>query len=131
LVCPSDITRRAATNFQSLFRNEQVSYFLGTDALPELVNTFLGGDRDIRGGTSATCGLAGNIQITAFQPPTWSSMAWSKTNHVGSGNILEGDGRVEQVSSKALGQLASRTLDNGQDNHALKPLSFGESAGGG
>ncbi len=127
LVCPGDITRSPATNFQTLLRNESVSYFIGTDALPALANTFLGGDRHIEGAfTPGSCGVAGNIQVTRFPPVSWSGMRWARTNHLGSGNILEGDGRVEQVSSSELGRLSSLTLDNGQDNHVLKPLLGGE-----
>lgn len=122
LVCPSD-DRTAATNFQGLFRNEAVSYFLGTDATPELFNTFLGGDRNTSGGRSGLCGRAGIIVITSYPPSVWATVGWSATNiHNGSGNVLLTDGRVEQTSSQTLGRLASRTLDNGLDNHALRPL---------
>jgi hypothetical protein len=123
LVCPSD-DRTATNSFQALARNESVSYFLGTDALPELFNTFLGGDRNINGGSAGSCGLAGAIEITRFPPNSWTSMNWGATNiHTGSGNILESDGHVEQVSPNGLGSLASRTLDSGQDNHGLFPGS--------
>jgi prepilin-type processing-associated H-X9-DG protein len=120
LICPSD-ERTITTNFQSLLRDESVSYFIGTDALPELFTTFLGGDRNISGGGVTTCGQAGSITVNGYPPASWGSMRWRTDIHAGSGNVLMSDGRVEPVSSKALGPLASTTLDAGQDNHSLIP----------
>ena len=91
LVCPSDKERRMAPDF-SAFGPENLSYFLGLEGDETIPESILGGDRNLttngvdvgpgqlRLGTNINAGFSGKI-------------------HNQAGNLLLGDGSVQQVTS--------------------------------
>lgn len=129
VICPSDTRqgndtqdRAEATNWLHLIRvggvqaNRFVSYFIGLDASEENPQTILGGDRNvttdvnaanlalIRNTTAATAGpLAYVIPVaTANNMPTAAAtraFGFTARTHDSAGNILLGDGSVQQVTS--------------------------------
>lgn len=120
LVCPSD-ERTPATGFLStnssqaagntFFKsNIYVSYFVGVTARDTLPESILGGDRNLSPGLTPRrdCGFSpsdgrGNdvtLQTNSDATPVcWSLLMHSKGNAAGAGNILLGDGSVQQCSS--------------------------------
>jgi prepilin-type N-terminal cleavage/methylation domain-containing protein len=122
LVCPSD-TKNPATNFWCAAGNEfdtnnetqvtnYLSYFIGGDAIDTQPQSILGGDRNI--GTDA--GNLGNPPTTMFAgygngsgssgntPNTpFGDWAWTSGDmHLKNGNVILGDGSVQQLSINAL-----------------------------
>ena len=128
LACPSD-NGRAPTNFVvNMRKNNNLSYFVGTHAKETDPDTFLSGDRDILGGSSATCVIAGNIPVTGFTDVSVLNARWSLTNHVNAGNLVWADGRAESTSNSSLRRgIVGPVLDVGLLNgHILKPYILGE-----
>ncbi len=93
LLCPSD-TRTAAASWAEL-QNENLSYFVGVDAMQNFPNSLLAGDRNV----SQSNGLETNTLQTGYA----DTVSWTPTNlHKNAGNILFSDGRVEQLNSAGL-----------------------------
>jgi type II secretory pathway pseudopilin PulG len=128
LVCPSD-TGRTPTNFAvNLRRNNNLSYFIGTHASNTVPDTLISGDRDIEGGSLGVCGLANNISLTQFDFPV-TSMKWSRTNHVNSGNVVMADGSAQLLSNTGLIRRIIGPIPEGPrplNRHVLKPYLQGE-----
>jgi type II secretory pathway pseudopilin PulG len=129
ILCPSDgqqagetAARQEATNFLHLVRvggvnaNRFVSYFVGLDASEENPQTILGGDRNISPDTSiaspvlvknTTAATAGPLSfpIPVAMANTMPVAAGTRNfgftmrTHDAAGNILLGDGSVQQVTS--------------------------------
>ncbi len=108
LTCPAD-ERQPAPNFGTL-RNTNVSYFVGADANENWPLSILGGDRNLaRGrtpkedyGFSKPNGEGNDVWIktnSAIDPICWSLKMHSHGDTNGAGNILLGDGSVQQLSS--------------------------------
>jgi prepilin-type N-terminal cleavage/methylation domain-containing protein/prepilin-type processing-associated H-X9-DG protein len=132
ILCPSDgqqagetVARKEATNFLHLVRtggtgaNAFVSYFVGLDASEENPQTILGGDRNVSADTSlATVVLLKNTTAASAGPTSFpipvamantmataagtKNFGFTSRTHDSSGNILLGDGSVQQVSSARL-----------------------------
>lgn len=100
LVCPAD-KRVPATNFTTDFNGAHVSYFIGLEANGTRPGAFLGGDRNI------TNGRAPINRILELQ--TNQNIGWTSELHHGSGNVLLGDGSVQQVTSPGVKQLLAGT----------------------
>src|SRR5262245_34688297 len=118
LFCPSDSAGtpakvEASAWSQILFTNnyqynKSVSYFVGTDAQEEQPQTLLSGDRNI----SPDVTIATPIQYPETTTPTKITKAlatgnavkigWLKTTHVEAGDLLFGDGHVDQDSTGRL-----------------------------
>jgi hypothetical protein len=117
LVCPSDDIS-AAQNFNSTnskpaagtFGNAFVSYFVGMYASENYPQSIMGGDRNLCASTGdanfSSYGYASTtpklITLLTNQNPVktcWSLKLHSAGNNVGAGNVLIGDGSVQQVSS--------------------------------
>ena len=94
LLCPAD-TRTAASNFGEL-RDWNIGYFVGLDARGEDSKSILTGDRNI---TNDLPGKARILFLTTNQP-----VDWRKEIHQHWGNLLPGDGTVQQVDSAGLQQ---------------------------
>jgi competence protein ComGC len=112
LRCPSD-ERHTGTNFVS---NTNFSFFVGVSANASQPRSLLAGDRNLGGGAtpdreygfSPESGQGNDVAIqTNAQagPVCWSLKMHSRGNSAGAGNILVGDGRVQQVST-----LSFRTI---------------------
>jgi len=129
ILCPSDgqqagetAARQEATNFLHLVRtggvnaNRFVSYFVGLDASEENPQTILGGDRNVSPDTSiaspvlvknTTAATAGPLSfpIPVAMANTMATAAGTRNfgftmrTHDSAGNILLGDGSVQQVTS--------------------------------
>jgi prepilin-type processing-associated H-X9-DG protein len=83
LKCPVDHRRTAATNFTDL-HNGNVSYFINAEAEPGDSQSILVGDANL-------ARIASRIQIAER-----GTLAWNAEMHHLSGNVLFGDGHVEQ-----------------------------------
>ena len=92
LVCPTD-TRTAVANFTEL-RDGNISYFVGLDASQTNTQSVVSGDRNI------TNGLSDNARILFLA--TNSPVGWTKQMHNHSGDIVFGDGHVDQLSDNRL-----------------------------
>ena len=110
--CPSDGSRYTASNTWvgvqrlALANNQKVpSYFLGTTATEEQPQSILGGDRNVTNGSTEAL-LAGKHVIFAnpdangaIAVATLNKIGYTSAIHQNAGNILLGDGSVQQVSS--------------------------------
>jgi competence protein ComGC len=92
LVCPAD-TRMPASHFSEL-RDGNISYFVGLDASQTNPQSILTGDRNI------TNGSPGNDRILFLT--TNQQVGWTSDIHQHAGNVVLGDGSVQQVSSTRL-----------------------------
>ena len=121
LICPSDERQpagefiggpqtgssRDASDFKD---NRTLSYFVGLSADGSQPQSLLAGDRNLGGGTkprsdygfSPESGKGNDVAIQTNSktgPVCWSLKVHSAGNSAGAGNILLGDGSVEQVTS--------------------------------
>jgi len=108
LLCPSD-ERNPANTFTN-FANSNLSYFVGVSAKDTQPDSLLGGDRNLGAGTkpgrdygfSPESGQGNDVAIQTNSqtgPVCWSLKMHSRGNSDGAGNILLGDGSVQQVST--------------------------------
>lgn len=104
LLCPADKRRVAAaafapaTNLPSQFifsGNHQLSYFLGLHASETMPQSILAGDRNLT--TNGTPVAPGRHVF-----PAGTRFGFTAELHIQSGNLLLGDGSVQQVSSGSL-----------------------------
>jgi len=91
LVCPVD-RRSAAKNWRDL-RNTNLSYFVSIDSKLNVSKSLLAGDRNI----SRT-----GLELSNVLERTYSDVQWTTNLHNAKGNLLFGDGRVEQVNNERL-----------------------------
>jgi len=132
LFCPSDsggtpAKVEAASFNQVLYTNnyqynKSISYFIGTDAQEEQPQTILSGDRNISPDvTIATPVLYNNAttstKITkALGTGNAVKIGWTKVTHVEAGDMLFGDGHVDQNSTGRLREaLRDVFLNTGLD----------------
>jgi prepilin-type N-terminal cleavage/methylation domain-containing protein/prepilin-type processing-associated H-X9-DG protein len=121
--CPSDSdtpSKVVAPNFLAVLYtntyqyNKSISYFLGTAAAEEQPQSILGGDRnislDITAAKIVTEGQAttGKTSLALKDVPANSKIGYNASIHGSAGNILLGDGSVQQVTS---GRLATSVRD--------------------
>lgn len=116
LVCPQDRKRAPVkTNswahlmspVQMTTRDRMVSYFIGTSAREDLPQSILGGDRNLAGGPFGPDTNTPPSQIALRVPLTTGRASFNATVytpdiHRQAGNLLLGDGSVQQVSSGRL-----------------------------
>jgi prepilin-type N-terminal cleavage/methylation domain-containing protein len=102
LVCPADANRVAATNFTTDFNNSKISYFVGLDAVDTSPQTFLSGDDNF-----AVDGVP--VKSGLLELSTNVSISWTAARHKYAGNILLGDGSVQQVDTKGLQNALQQT----------------------
>jgi competence protein ComGC len=101
LSCPTDIARQPALNF-GLFKNDNLSYFIGVTAGYDKPNSILSGDRNI------TNDLAGNPSI--LRGSSAYPVRWTEELHRKKGNILLADAHVQEVNHWSDGQLLTGDL---------------------
>jgi hypothetical protein len=98
MFCPSDTKRKAAESFSNGFDNRTLSYFIGIDANDNFPTMLQAGDRNLSDNDQMQRGL--------FARSTNHSVRWTKDMHnaesSAGGNILMGDGSVQQVTTKSL-----------------------------
>ena len=130
VVCPSDQRPTIPTNtWAGVMRmNVQAmlkvpSYFLGTTATEEQPQSILGGDRNLTNalGESALAGkhvvFAGSEANGVILPATLAKIGYTGTIHQNAGNILLGDGSVQQVSSgRVRDQIRDAAAASGAQN---------------
>jgi type II secretory pathway pseudopilin PulG len=116
LACPAD-ERKPANTFSNLVANTNISYFVGVSANDTHPQSLLGGDRNLGPGTtpdpeygfSPANGKGNDVIING--PVCWSLKMHSRGNPAGAGNILLGDGSVQQITSGSLnGNWVKNTL---------------------
>ena len=91
LFCGSDKKRKPAADFVD-FTSEDVSYFVSLTADETLPGTFLAGDRNLSvDGKGLPPGL---IKVT-----TNLALGWTEEMHNHQGNVVMGDGSVQQMSN--------------------------------
>ena len=96
LICPAD-SRTAATDFGSGFSNTNVSYFINADLHHVGPQMLLAGDRNIQ---DESLPLKGILIVTPRD-----DVSWSRELHNRTGNLLFGDGSVQQVNNFALREI--------------------------
>ena len=121
VICPSDNTggRLLATNFQSSFTSNSVSFFVNGDATENDPQMVMSGDCNVGNGTVSLTAPAGTMFGTDTQYPGGSPVIWSWTAtdlHQGAGNIQMADGSVQSVTISGL----KTALQNGT-NTVVKP----------
>ena len=97
--CPNDRTGIQPATFRDATNNSAFSYFLGLDASEEFPETILGGDSNLE--------LDGQrLRSTLVTLRTNANVQFDNSRHKdppsGAGNILFGDGSVQQVTSARL-----------------------------
>ena len=110
LVCPTDLTKHAATNWSNMRGDLNISYFVATSATEPRVHVIVGGDRNVTGG-------GGGLD------PSWSTFlgtsidaAWDSTMHKRAGILMMGDGSVQQQNTVTLRDHISAELAAGTTN---------------
>jgi len=101
LVCPADM-RAAAANFVRL-KNQNVSYFVGLDAVDTEPQRFLDGDRNISADNEPENGI---LKLVPGQ-----RVSWTETIHVNQGNLGLADGSVQQTSNTGLREALKNSGD--------------------
>lgn len=140
IICPSDTGRTIATNFNQILlstmtgansANKKVSYVVGYDALDTFPQMILSGDRNMTNnangsnpasysGPTSTDGAKvvrfGTNQVTTAA----AGAGYDKNTHQSSGNILLGDGSVQQVTGA---RLREQLKNSGND---LNEIAIGD-----
>ncbi len=93
LVCPSD-KRKTASNF-SVLSNANISYFVSLDAQSTFPQALLAGDRNLM--TNGVPVGSGLLELT-----TNLTVGWTAVMHKNTGNLVLGDGSVQQANSPRL-----------------------------
>lgn len=97
-ICPSDRERRAAGSWSDFTNNHFVSYALGFSATEETPQSILAADRNIR-----LDGAVLTNVILSF--PSNVVVTFDRRLHNEAGNLLMGDGGVQQVPSRNLSEF--------------------------
>ncbi len=94
LLCPADRERQAAKplTWAQITDNSHLSYFLGLDAREDNPQSILAGDRNLT--TNGAPVGPGRLLLT-----TNMLLGWTRAIHGDSGNLLLGDGSVQQTTS--------------------------------
>jgi prepilin-type N-terminal cleavage/methylation domain-containing protein len=115
LVCPSDSTRNAQTNFANLaYNNQNMSYFVCGDAAETYPQMILDGDRNIGIPNPATAQNSPAV-TTNTAGAQWTGAWWAWTSvdmHLRVGNIGMADGSAQQATVAGL-QTALGAATNG------------------
>ncbi|HEY5296739.1 MAG TPA: prepilin-type N-terminal cleavage/methylation domain-containing protein [Verrucomicrobiae bacterium] len=103
LLCPFDITRRAATNFETL-TDSNISYFFNADAVRNSsTNSILSGDRFLESNGRP-------VSSRLLVLTTNLNMSWTSGIHKSGGNVLLSDGSVQQTTSSSLPSIIRSQL---------------------
>lgn len=116
---------------QAAARDRAASYFISLNANEEQPQSILGGDRNIAGPpfslspTEAPSQVALRIPFrVATNQTAFASASWTAEIHQNAGNLLFGDGSVQQVASPAMrGALRNAALAGTNDLDFLWPAN--------
>ena len=100
LVCPAD-NRKAALIF-SVLSNVKISYFVGANAADTLPQSFQAGDRNLT--TNSVPLGTGLLDLT-----TNVTVGWTAALHKHSGNVVLGDGSVQQFTNARLQEQSAHS----------------------
>ncbi|MBL9175837.1 MAG: type II secretion system protein [Verrucomicrobiales bacterium] len=145
VACPSDSDTKVAPNFIALVMsngfkgNASVSYFLGITASEENPQTILSGDRNITNsvgstppnfdGASGTGTKGVKVIVKADnkgQAPN-NTLGYSSKIHQNAGNLLLGDGSVQQLTSGRLrDQVRDSLQSTGSEENWIFPYRTGQ-----
>ncbi len=140
LLCPSDTTRFPLKTktfaflmapAQNPVRDRAISYFIGTSANEEEPQSILGGDRNLAGGPFSADPNTPPSQValrlpwaTATNTAAMKSAVWTQAIHQGAGNLLLGDGSVQQVTSGRMrDQFRDAALSTDSDLNFIWPAN--------
>ena len=144
ILCPSDSKKKPAPSWASMLRsngntvtdpNKSVSYFVGTTANEEQPQSILGGDRNLTNGVGSTPaafdGGRGNttkgVKVIIAAPAgtpvrsVTTTAGYSGDVHQNAGNLLLGDGSVQQVTS---GRAREQLRDAGVATDSTQEFIF-------
>lgn len=97
--CPADKQREATRNWAEFTTNKFLSYTVGLSASADRPQTILSCDRNlVINGASVSNAL---VSLHAFRN---DKVIWDQRIHVNAGNVLLGDGSVQQVTSGRLSE---------------------------
>jgi prepilin-type N-terminal cleavage/methylation domain-containing protein/prepilin-type processing-associated H-X9-DG protein len=117
VMCPADdrvaavefVTNRMPNDLHAQYfqNNSNLSYFVGVSATTRSPRSLLAGDRNLGGGTvpnsdfgfSPASGEGNDVAIAITDPVSWSLKMHSDGKPAGAGNVLMGDGSVQQFST--------------------------------
>ena len=111
LLCPNDEHRTYATHFGAGFTDQNISYFLNVDSVPEDGSSVLCGDRNLTNQPS----VGGRLVVVS----KGANIGWTKEIHSRRGNLCFGDGRVDGVANG--GPLTTVRLPEGITNRLAIP----------
>lgn len=110
LVCPSDRTKRRASEFSSdrdkgyfnpSFQSSATSYLIGAHAMSMAPLSLLSGDRSLReDGVNGSCSV--NLGILSWMQLDGGYPGWTSDLHPAVGNLLLNDGSVHELSAPGL-----------------------------
>lgn len=135
VLCPSD-QRTEATTFAFAItgtaagqvpfnKNANVSYTVGYDAQETYPQMILGGDRNITNGTPARTTTATSQYVAlGTNHTTTVGAGWEKDIHQNQGNVVLGDGSVQQLSSSRLREALRNSGDPSGSATAGNRLGF-------
>ncbi len=140
VVCPSDERPTLKTNTWAYVANtgaagapaadkpKIVSYFVGLSANEETPQSILSGDRNLTNGTynldfKTAASYNKTIKVLATDANNATRLAWGYTDriHQTAGNLLLGDGSVQQVSSGRAREQVRDALQASGDSELLFP----------
>jgi hypothetical protein len=128
LVCPADPAKHTAEDFGSAsqggfvnagYRNNALSYWLGSDAQFHLPQSFLSGDRNIRIDSYSSCGSISVANLATYLS-SFSYDSWSNSIHGNWGHILHFDGRVSSFG-QFIPKEVRRLSDDNASAHMIMP----------
>jgi hypothetical protein len=111
LFCPADKRRTYATSFMSGFSDQNISYFLNVDAIPDNNTNLLCGDGNLTNQRSA-----GSRFVSIIKD---AHIGWTNEIHSKEGNLCFGDGAVDAVANG--GPLTIVKLPEGVTNRLAIP----------
>jgi len=140
LQCPDDRKRfQLKTNSiaflmapaQTAVRDRAISYFIGVSASEDYPGAIMGGDRNLAGSpfSADTNTLPSQVALriphaTATNLAAMNSAVWTKDIHQRAGNLLLGDGSVQQVSSGRMWeQFRDAATNSGTDLDFIWPAN--------
>jgi len=110
LLCPTDLTKWAGTNWTTLRGDLNISFFFSRNADATRAQDILMGDRNVTGGQGGS-------------EPSWSvylgtsiDAAWDGTLHVRKGNVAFTDGSVRKMNTPNLRDQMSLMFASGTTN---------------
>ncbi len=98
LFCPADKERTAARHFSQFTNNRFLSYTVGLSAKDDRPQSVLAGDRNLLLDGAPLSNVVVSVRSNA-------NVAFDQRIHVNAGNVLLGDGSVQQLSSDRLREV--------------------------